>query len=58
MGQAQGASQLSGMKPGAKTPMVFWNSQKSWIENQSMRSNMIKTFYPAWAVKAFGENTK
>jgi hypothetical protein len=27
-------------------------------QNDNMRSNMIKTFYPAWSVKAFGENTK
>jgi hypothetical protein len=32
--------------------------QKSSFENQNMRSNMIKTFYPSWAVKAFGESTK
>jgi len=58
MGQAQGAGSLSGTKPGGNTSMVFWNSQKSWIENQSLRTNMIKTFYPNWALKAFGENTK
>jgi uncharacterized protein RhaS with RHS repeats len=59
MAQAQGyGGVLSGMKPGSNNSMVFWNSGKSMFENNAMRSNMIKTFYPAWAVKAFGENTK
>ena len=49
---------LSGTKPGTNTSMTFWNGRKSWIENQSMRSNMIRAFYPGWQVKAFGENTK
>jgi uncharacterized protein RhaS with RHS repeats len=57
MAQAQGAGVLSGTKPGSKNSMVFWNSSKSTWENNNMRSNMIKTFYPSWAVKAFGENT-
>ncbi len=56
--QAQGATALSGTKPGGNTSMMFWNGQKSSFENQNMRSNMIKTFYPNWAIKAFGENTK
>jgi hypothetical protein len=57
MGQAQGASGLSGKKPGTRESMMFWNSGKSWIENQMMRSRMIKTLYPDWAQKAFGQNT-
>jgi hypothetical protein len=57
MAQAQGAGVLSGTKPGSNNSMVFWNGSKSTWENNNMRSNMIKTFYPSWAVKAFGENT-
>ena len=57
MAQAQGATILSGTKPGGNTSIVFWNSQRP-ADNQAMRTNMIKAFYPAWAVKAFGENTK
>gem|GEM_PF-3160334 len=37
--------------------MTFWNGQKLSYENQNMRSNMIKTLYLSWAIKAFGENT-
>jgi RHS repeat-associated protein len=58
MGQAQGAQSLAGTKPGGNTSMVFWNSHKSWGDNQSLRTNMIKALYPNWALKAFGENTK
>jgi RHS repeat-associated protein len=56
--QAFGAQALTGTKPGGKTSMTFWNSQSSSAQNDTMRSKMIKTFYPAWEVKAFGENTK
>ncbi len=57
MAQTQGATILSGTKPGGNTSIVFWNSQRP-ADNQAIRTNMIKAFYPAWAVKAFGENTK
>lgn len=57
MAQAQGASVLSGTKPGRNISMTFWNGQKLSYENQNMRSNMIKTLYLSWAIKAFGENT-
>jgi RHS repeat-associated protein len=57
MGQAQNSHILSATKPGGTTSMVFWDSQKSVFQNQDLRTNMIKAFYPNWSLKAFQANT-
>ena len=54
--QAQGFGTLSATR-GGNTSMIFWNSGKSSFENQNLRTNMIKTLYPNWKLKAFSENT-
>jgi len=56
-GAAQGAGFLTGKKPGVTTSHLFWGKNFPDFLNNSLRTNMIKTFHPDWAERAFEANT-